>query len=335
MGCLKLHNYTTLQIAHTSNTARSREDKRYAGLYKYKFGNKELQDELGLNAYDFGARMYMPDIVRTPIQDPLTAEFPNMSPYCFFNNNPLRFTDPTGMAPDDWIVHTGKDGKQQITYDVGVKTVEQAQAQGYQNVTNVFESGTGRTANNNEVFSFQSNGQYSINGNSYDVANGGQTTQGGTYIAENPIGRTNMFLNGAKNTLFGVVGTIGAIAALPETGGASGLAVTLTAGEVGIGISQMANAFERKPSDVLNNYGTVPGMIAGQRGSQYAPLIEGVSSWAPGSMSGGNIMGTIDAFQKINRGEKVLYNTAGIIDASLDAQSYGSGLNDTYNKIKK
>jgi hypothetical protein len=40
----------------------------------------------------------MQDIGRTPTQDPLTSEFPSMSPYCFFNNNPIYYTDPTGMS---------------------------------------------------------------------------------------------------------------------------------------------------------------------------------------------------------------------------------------------
>lgn len=32
--------------------------------------------------------------------DPLSDEFPDMSPYNFTNNNPIFFTDPTGLAPE-------------------------------------------------------------------------------------------------------------------------------------------------------------------------------------------------------------------------------------------
>ena len=113
MGCLRLDTYTHLRIAHASQGEASREAQKCVGLYKYKYNGKELQDELGLNIYDFGARGYMPDIGRTTTYDPLTEKFYDLSPQSFLNNNPLRFTDPTGMESDDIIirgknVETGK-----------------------------------------------------------------------------------------------------------------------------------------------------------------------------------------------------------------------------------
>ena len=40
--------------------------------------------------------------------DQLAEKFPDQSPYSFVFNNPMRFVDPTGMAPDDWVERKGK-----------------------------------------------------------------------------------------------------------------------------------------------------------------------------------------------------------------------------------
>lgn len=76
--------------------------------YDKKFNGKSWETELGLNIYDFDARGYMPDIVRTFQQDPLAEMFYDFSPQSFLNNNPLCFVDPTGMS-SEW--HHDKDGK--------------------------------------------------------------------------------------------------------------------------------------------------------------------------------------------------------------------------------
>uniref|UniRef100_UPI0025CE42FB RHS repeat domain-containing protein n=1 Tax=Flavobacterium sp. TaxID=239 RepID=UPI0025CE42FB len=67
------------------------------------FNGKELQEELGLNTYDFGFRQYMPDIGRMPNIDMLAELAYDITPnrYCF--NNPLIFIDPSGL----WETTTG------------------------------------------------------------------------------------------------------------------------------------------------------------------------------------------------------------------------------------
>ncbi|WP_421806108.1 DUF6443 domain-containing protein [Flagellimonas sp.] len=68
---------------------------------KWKFGGKELSEELGLETYDFGARNYDPALGRWMNIDAL-AEDPNQidkSPYAYAWNNPVYYTDPDGNCP--------------------------------------------------------------------------------------------------------------------------------------------------------------------------------------------------------------------------------------------
>ena len=65
------------------------------------YQGKELQDELGLNLYDFEWRQYDPTIWRTPTMDPMAEKFYGMSPYSWAANNPVRYVDPDGMIWKD------------------------------------------------------------------------------------------------------------------------------------------------------------------------------------------------------------------------------------------
>ena len=79
---------------------------------KYKYNGKELQEELGLNMYDYGARNYMPDIGRWGNVDNKAELYFGRSPYIYALNTPVQAVDPDGNL----VIfingqHTGEGGK--------------------------------------------------------------------------------------------------------------------------------------------------------------------------------------------------------------------------------
>ncbi|WP_291276143.1 RHS repeat-associated core domain-containing protein, partial [Flavobacterium sp.] len=64
--------------------------------YDYKYNGKELQEELGLNMYDYGARNYDPSIGRYFTIDNFSEAFYNNTPYQYTANDPVKFIDVNG-----------------------------------------------------------------------------------------------------------------------------------------------------------------------------------------------------------------------------------------------
>ncbi|MEM8765637.1 MAG: RHS repeat-associated core domain-containing protein, partial [Bacteroidota bacterium] len=67
---------------------------------RWKFGGKELEQELTTGTYDFGARNYDPWLGRWMNIDPLAEQMRRHSPYNYAFNNPVYFMDPDGMSPE-------------------------------------------------------------------------------------------------------------------------------------------------------------------------------------------------------------------------------------------
>ncbi|MEN2399264.1 DUF6443 domain-containing protein [Flavobacterium sp. MC2016-06] len=90
-----------------------------ATAQKYKYNGKELQDELGINMYDYGARNYDPTLGRWMNIDPLAEKSRRFNPYTYALNNPVYFIDPDGMMAAPPSTHTDEDGNVIAVIDDG------------------------------------------------------------------------------------------------------------------------------------------------------------------------------------------------------------------------
>jgi RHS repeat-associated protein len=93
---------------------------------KYRYNGKELYGA-GLGWYDYGARYYDPCLGRFTVVDPLAEMMPGHSPYSYTFNNPMIFTDPTGMSPQRknvFALHAEQAGQEDIQHGVRFRSEE-------------------------------------------------------------------------------------------------------------------------------------------------------------------------------------------------------------------
>ncbi len=96
---LKHKGYNNVVSSNGNNSAK-----------KYKYNGKELQDELGLNWYDYGARNFDSALGRWISLDPVSEFYFEASPFSYGNNNPILYIDPNGMWTVNITSNTDKEG---------------------------------------------------------------------------------------------------------------------------------------------------------------------------------------------------------------------------------
>nr|WP_315244348.1 RHS repeat-associated core domain-containing protein [uncultured Flavobacterium sp.] len=100
---LEENSYYPFGLKHKDNNVVNSTNS----ALKYKYNGKELQDELGLNMYDYGARNYDPALGRWINIDPHIEKYESISPYSYVFNNPVKYIDIKGKDPGDVVVVFG------------------------------------------------------------------------------------------------------------------------------------------------------------------------------------------------------------------------------------
>ena len=109
----------------------SKSSEHYGFFLGLNFTGKETDCETGYSY--FGARYYDPSLLTSwTAVDPMSDDYPNMTPYHYCHWNPIRLTDPTGMSDEGW----------QLELTTGVWTRTDSRGAGFQNFYTFTNNGT-------------------------------------------------------------------------------------------------------------------------------------------------------------------------------------------------
>jgi len=138
---MKLNHYNcdhlgNMRVTFTdsANVARSLSENHYypfgmsfAGIPQKQTGNlylyngKELQNDFGLDWYDYGARFYDGAVGRWWSVDPLAEKYVSWTQFNYCVNNPINAFDPNGATPF-FVKHTNNGNTYYTYYNSGKNT---------------------------------------------------------------------------------------------------------------------------------------------------------------------------------------------------------------------
>jgi RHS repeat-associated protein len=142
--------------------------------HKYLYQGKEIQNELGLETYDFEWRMYDPAIGRTFQMDPHAENYFSLSPYSWTANNPLLFVDPDGMDINFYVWEQNGDEwqRKKVNFNQLDKNLQKAiEAFAKTEAGNAFLSQFAKEGDKIGGVEFTKDGQYSKHEMGFDQMN--------------------------------------------------------------------------------------------------------------------------------------------------------------------
>lgn len=171
-----------------------------------------MQDELGLNMYDYQARNYDPALGRWINIDPSSENYLSLSPYSSFVNNPISFIDPTGKDIVFWQMNTKSGEWEQVAFNKLDKNIQKGiEAFGKTKLGYGLLSSFAKKGDKIGSLSFDKNGKYSNHDLSLNQVQGDTGYEGKTTTSVSKTGITfGINLNkDIDNPEFNVAETLG------------------------------------------------------------------------------------------------------------------------------